>query len=530
MQTLRKAALYAALHLACMLVVCDPATAAEVECEHVAINIQATAPMTGDDQNGSGTGGTGVYAQQGSGTGGTGLSEPNGSGTGGTGLGEPNGSGTGGTGIYAQQGSGTGGTGLEPSETAGGIGGTGIFGTVMAFGSVCVNGLKVEYDAETPVETNGLKGRAEDLVLGQIVRIETGRADPNRAQRITIESPLSGPVNRVEPEQERLFIMGAEIRLRPGAVIRGSDSRELALTDLQRGDHVEVSGLRRGDGVLMASRLDVRPAGTPTLVTGVAVPVSRSTFYVGRVRGQLASDDTVEPEMRRGRVQIRGNWNMRTQTLENVTLRLAPVHLADMNEVSIQGYVARDRGLGDFKIADTRLSVSVALAGSAEAQSFDPDALVRVRGRIDEDGRLQASRIVIEERGGAEASSGVAPNAAIAKDQAAGPSESTFERVTEKIEDQFDRLSPEDREEIEERLEAARAEVITRAARFERAEIEKRIERIDRGDIRNRVERIEREERQERVEKIERVERDERVERVEKEARHEIEERIERSD
>jgi hypothetical protein len=518
MHSLHRAGICAALQLACLVGFCSPVWAADVddvECVHVAATQQQGDPMSGDDQAGSGTGGTGIYAQQGSGSGGTGITEPSGTGAGGTGISsvvEPGGSGTGGTGIYAQQGSGAGGTGLASPEE-GGIGGSGIFGTVMAFGSVCVNGLKIEYDGDTPIETNGLTGRVEDLALGQIVRIETGDEDPDRARQISIDSPLSGPVNRIEPERQRLFIMGAEVRMRPDVVIRGARSQEILLTDLYRGTHVEVSGLRRSDGVLMASRLDVRPAGTPIVVTGIAVPVSRSTFYVGRVRGQLAPGESIPSNLRRQRVQIRGNWNVRSQTLEDVSLRAAPTYLAGMREVSIQGYVAPNRGPGDFKIADTRLSV---LDGSTEIRSFDVDALVHVRGYIDEDGRLRARRIVIEERGGLEAAAGVAPNAAIAKDQEASLRESTLGGAMESIEDRFDSLSAEDRKEIEERLEAARAEVSRRAGRIERAEIEERVERIDRDDV------------LERVERVERFEREERLERVEKDVRHRIEDRIDR--
>jgi hypothetical protein len=497
--------IYAAFNLAGLVLLCSPTSAAGVACEPVVATAQAADPTSDGGQAGSGGGGTDSYAQHLSATG---------SGSGGTGFDETGGSGTGGTGIFGPDGSGS--------------GGTGIYGTVVAFGSVCVNGLKIEYDGETPVETNGRKARAEDLELGQIVRIETRRDDPNRAHRITIESPLSGPIGRVEPERGRLYIMGAEVRLRPGAVIRGSESQGRVLADLQRGDHVAVSGLRRSDGVLMASRLDLLPAGTPALVTGVALPIGDDTFYVGRVRSQLAAGGTADPALRRARVQIRGTWNLRTQTLEDVAVRAAPIHLPGVSAVSVQGYVARDRGPGDFKIAGTRLSVS---NRSDKDHSFHLDALVRVRGQIDQAGRLQASHIVIEERGRPEVVVGGAPIAAAPGAKEHDPSHSAVESLGEQIEDQLDRLGPEAREEIKERVAAAGAEVAERLEPIERAKIEERVERIDRDEVQDRVERVERferEQRQERIERVERIERDERVERIEKEVRNEIQDRIDR--
>jgi hypothetical protein len=81
-----------------------------------------------------GVGGTGAIVE--GGVGGTGNTvSPTKGGVGGTGKSERPANG------------GVGGTGLQ----AGGVGGTGIVGTITGFGSVCVNGLEVEYDHSTPV-------------------------------------------------------------------------------------------------------------------------------------------------------------------------------------------------------------------------------------------------------------------------------------------------------------------------------------------------------------------------------------------
>src|SRR5262249_41510449 len=80
--------------------------------------------------------------------------------------------GTGGTGVDP---GGTGGTGVDP----GGIGGTGqraeaeigVLGVITGFGSICVNGIEVHYDANTHVALNGDLSSASALGIGQVVSV-----------------------------------------------------------------------------------------------------------------------------------------------------------------------------------------------------------------------------------------------------------------------------------------------------------------------------------------------------------------------
>ena len=203
---------------------------------------------------------------------------PGGSGTGGTGLRGDEGSGTGGTGLSGHASSGIGGTGLRGDEGSG-TGGTGILGTITGFGSICVNGLRIGYDDATPVLRNGEAATAKDLAVGHVVRVTAESGTPLRARRIVMESALSGPVTRVDREARRVWVMGQPVELSDDGVVAA----------LEPGDRAEISGQRRGDGVVVATRIDRSEPEAFASVVGVAESVSGNTAYVADLRAKVAS-------------------------------------------------------------------------------------------------------------------------------------------------------------------------------------------------------------------------------------------------
>ncbi|MCA9512405.1 MAG: hypothetical protein KC560_16975, partial [Myxococcales bacterium] len=216
----------------------------------------------------AGTGGTGFESGSGTGTGGTGFDPGSGSGTGGTGH-----SGAGGTGI-----SGAGGTGLAGTGGTGisGMGGTGVIGTITGFGSVCINGLEVDYDASVDVEVDGRKASVDALAVGQVARIRAiGDGAGLRARAISVETAVAGPIEGFDAATGRLRVMGQSIAI---------DASTVRAAALDAGTRVAVSGLRRPDGVVVASRVEPRPSAAPDVVTGRAIGTGERAVYVGDVR------------------------------------------------------------------------------------------------------------------------------------------------------------------------------------------------------------------------------------------------------
>ena len=149
--------------------------------------------------------------------------------------------GIGGTGFGDEDG--IGGTGFGDED---GIGGTGIYGVITGLGSVCVNGLHVGYDEEVEVLRDGAPVEAAALGVGQVVWL-VAQPDGDRlvTGHIEIRTALRGPVSGVSAAG-RVRVAGVEVEL-----ANGSAAGPLAV-----GESVELSGLWKQDGGLLATRVD----------------------------------------------------------------------------------------------------------------------------------------------------------------------------------------------------------------------------------------------------------------------------------
>lgn len=139
---------------------------------------------------------------------------------------------------------GIGGTGVSVADR--GIGGTGIVGTVTAFGSVWVNGLRVDLPPTTAVRIEGRPAQPGDVRIGQTVAMTAAPGGPTglTAQTLAVRFAVAGPVDRTTAGGA--LVLGQRIDL---AEAEGT-------TALTPGRWVAVSGLRRPDGVIDASRVD----------------------------------------------------------------------------------------------------------------------------------------------------------------------------------------------------------------------------------------------------------------------------------
>lgn len=140
---------------------------------------------------------------------------------------------------------GIGGTGITAGNDHG-IGGTGIVGVIQRFGSIYVNGERIGYATDVPVRIDGELASAKALRIGHVARVVAVRQANGTLTtgRIDAVSEVIGPIETVKSGEmavlgQKVIWAGRESWLRPGT-------------------YVAVSGLRRTDGVVVASLVQQR--------------------------------------------------------------------------------------------------------------------------------------------------------------------------------------------------------------------------------------------------------------------------------
>ncbi len=215
---------------------------------------------------------------------------------------------------------GIGGTGITRGDDHG-IGGTGIVGVIQRFGSIYVNGERVTYASDVPVRIDGEAASPKALRIGQLARVvATRQADGTLVTRnIAIASEVSGPIEQVKGNE--LTVLGQKI------VAGSKDSK------LRAGTQVAVYGLRRTDGVIVASLVEPRKDAAER-VTGL-VERGPDGLHIGGLR--LTG---VDPLLAGQRVQIEGSASQ--GAMQAAHTRIDDFSdLVGASRLSIEAYVQR---------------------------------------------------------------------------------------------------------------------------------------------------------------------------------------------
>ena len=249
---------------------------------------------------------------------------------------------------------GTGATDQRESPTApsplpapsGGIGGTGLtplpagshvafVGVITRFGSICVNGDRLQYDDKTPTLYNGRPGHARDLHIGQVVRAEAvvGATDL-QATRIGVIDAVSGPVTRREEAMRRFWIMGQRVQLDDDTAIGISGP-----TVPEIGTPVRASGLMTLDGGLVASRIERAELLEAALVTGRLTELDGRAAEVGTVRVRLPANAASLPLAPGREVSVFGRWTGEMLEADTVDFEPRFAFAVPPDLVSVEGFV-----------------------------------------------------------------------------------------------------------------------------------------------------------------------------------------------
>ena len=259
-----------------------------------------------------------------------------------------------------KNGDGLGGTGILASNTRGdGIGGTGIRGTITGFGSILVNGLKLDFDHKTTVVSDGKPVTLEALRVGQVVQ-GVARTDGGKLSlaSLEIQHAVSGPVSAIDHTTETLTVLGQKVRLN----LAGDSAAIAAFKTLQAGDIVNVSGLRQADGTIVATRVDQTDHDDRVIVRGTATSANATTVRVGDIEIQMPAGTA--PLQAGARVFAQGRM-INGKFVPDVVSYGAPLAFGDdVKDVSIEAYAPGAAGAGPLVIDGVSVGGAALPAGT----------------------------------------------------------------------------------------------------------------------------------------------------------------------
>lgn len=235
--------------------------------------------------------------------------------------------GMGGTGISGADNRGMGGTGVVAQNGDRGMGGTGIIGVVTGFGSICVNGYEIELAESTKVTVENLPAAQGDIRLGHVVEVEASNdGGVLTAKAVNVRMAVAGPVESVAPDGVTAVIAGQTVRSTALAP-RGE------FAQLRPGQWVAVSGLRRGDDVVVATSVATLPqAGRDVLVAG---PVRIDPDGIRRIGGMALQAS----HLASGQVAVaRGTLANATLVAGTALAELPPAFTARVANLSVEGF------------------------------------------------------------------------------------------------------------------------------------------------------------------------------------------------
>ncbi|MCB1986373.1 MAG: hypothetical protein H6936_03465 [Burkholderiales bacterium] len=310
-------------------------------------------------------------------------------------------SGIGGTGIEVTQ-SGVGGTGIDHGNLDSsdsifdandimakddGIGGTGIFGMITGFASICVNGVEIHYTANTPVTMDGLPSTLMGLETGQIIAVRAEESNNElTAKHIAIMHAAVGPVTRIDHISRKIKVLGQSVQLLP------NDDMET----LHKGAWVKVSGHRLANGTVVASYIQPTQPLDRSIINGRITQINIDELVIDGTRVEFDPQSLPGDFAEGMEVSIRGHWN--GTLLQPQTIQIDPTKhgLGHVEHIIVEGYVhaINDQALRLNNHAIV-INQDTEITGTTH-EDLQRNQLIQINGRLTEHDLVVADKIELK--------------------------------------------------------------------------------------------------------------------------------------
>ena len=286
-------------------------------------------------------------------------------------------------------------------------------GTITAFGSVFVNGVRYDISA-AQLQKNGKAVMQAALAVGEVATVRghqnlsVGQGD---ADSVEVEDNVVGPVATIDVAGNMLTALGQTIKVTASTSF-GKGVTPADLTGLAVGDPIEVSGLADATGAIVATRIGRAEAGEALQVLGtvssfdstahtfkinnLAVAATNATLS-GFASGQPVNDDLV---VVRGTQFDATALRLTADTVESATTdprKSADGTHAESGHVELEGLVMHYVSATDFEVDGAKVATTADtkfMGGSA--MDLADNVRVEVRGMLDAHQVLVADTVEID--------------------------------------------------------------------------------------------------------------------------------------
>jgi hypothetical protein len=284
-------------------------------------------------------------------------------------------------------------------------------GTITAFGSVFVNGVRYDVSAASLTKNDTTVAQSA-LSVGEVALVhgrEDAQSGQGAADSVDVEDRVVGPIATmpaIDVAGSQLTVLGQTISVTASTSF-GPGITPADLTGLKSGDSVEVSGLPGMNGVIMATRIGRAESNEPLQVMGTVGTVDSAMHTLminaltvdfssanlsGFMSGQPASGDLV---IARGTV-----FDATKMTLTATRLRKAETDRDDQAQggmVEEEGLITRFASATDFDVAGAKVTTTAStMFKNGTAADLALNVRVEVRGTLDANKVLVADVVEIE--------------------------------------------------------------------------------------------------------------------------------------
>ncbi len=292
----------------------------------------------------------------------------------------------------------------------GGMSGTGISsGRITGFGSIYVNGVRYDVDQATFYREGELVSGQAAFSVGEFVTVTGVPAEDGStsiATQVSFESLLVGEVTALSSDNVSLTVMGQTVTTDDLTVLHGFTQ----LSALQRGNVVEVSGVRDAAGMITASSVTLqrdRYANDGALLklagTVSGLLTAQTTFQLGDVVVDYATARlegfTAGTSLSNGVfVEVESRAALQGQRVIATKVRVKPVRTdyPQNTRLEMEGVVTALESSSRFTLNGQAVATSSSTRfDGLSASGIVLNAGLEVEGTMDASGVLQATRVAL---------------------------------------------------------------------------------------------------------------------------------------